>query len=408
MYLFYGRPDGLDTVHDLKLVGETANDGFGVSVAPAGDMNGDGYSDLIVGGYQAQGLAPLSGRAYVFLGARTGQISTVPSLVIDGEGGDDALGVSVSSAGDVNGDGYGDVIVGAMFAPGEGPSTGRAYIHLGASTASMDAAPDTVLAGFADHDFFGQSVAGAGDLDGDGYADVVVGAPRADVDAVANDDSGRVYVFRGGVGGMDNNPELILFGPAADATFGASVAGGGDTNGDGFADLVVGADGSASMPGQVWIYPGHPNTLVSPTADSTTASADLGDAYGSCVAAAGDVNSDGLGDLLVGANRSDVTDVDEGQAFLFFGQSNALQSAPAAVFVGTPGARLGLSMSGVGDVNGDGTGDILVGAPFDDAGGNSRGRAFFYVGEVGMFDETPDATLTGEADLDVFGYTKWP
>ena len=156
-----------------ELLAEAADDNFGWSVADAGDVNGDGIPDLIVGAIYNDSAAKDAGKAYVYLGGVT--VSTTPFVTMTGMAANDQFGVSVAGAGDVNGDGYADVIVGARLNSLAGSAAGAAFIYFGGP--AMDGIPDVVLLGEAPNDWFGNAVAGAGDLNGDGYAEVIVGAP---------------------------------------------------------------------------------------------------------------------------------------------------------------------------------------------------------------------------------------
>ena len=155
-------------------------------MAGAGDVNGDGYADVIVG---AQGYSSHTGRAYVYHGGPSG-LSASPAFTATGEGPDNFFGAAVAGAGDVNGDGYANVIVGAYGYSGE---TGRAYVYHGGPS-GLSASPAFTATGAATDENFGLSVAGTGDVNGDGYANLIVGADGFD------SDTGRSYVFHGGGG----------------------------------------------------------------------------------------------------------------------------------------------------------------------------------------------------------------
>jgi hypothetical protein len=216
----------MDNVADLKMTGNSGGDGFGYSVSTAGDVNGDGYSDVIVGAY---GYSSETGRAYLFYGGVT--MDTLSDLTMTGEAAGNNFGYSVSSAGDVNGDGYSDVIAGAIS---YSSSTGRAYIFFGGLT--MDAGADVTMTGQNTNDFFGNTVSSAGDVNGDGYSDVIAGAYGN------SSATGRAYVYLGG-GSMNNSPDITMKGEATSNNFGFSVSSAGDVNGDGYSDLISGAPG---------------------------------------------------------------------------------------------------------------------------------------------------------------------
>ena len=168
----------MNNVADLTMTGEAANNQFGRSVSTAGDVNDDGYSDVIVG---ASGYSSDTGRAYIYYGGAS--MNNAADVTMTGEAISDNFGVSVSTAGDVNGDGYSDVIVGAHQ---YSSNTGRAYIYYGG--VSMDNASDVTMTGEATNNAFGLSVSTAGDVNGDGYSDVIVGA-------WASSSTGKAYIY---------------------------------------------------------------------------------------------------------------------------------------------------------------------------------------------------------------------
>ncbi len=205
-------------------------------------MNGDGYADLIVG---AVGYITSTGRAYVYHGSPSG-LSASPAFSATGAATADAFGFAVAGAGDVNGDGYADVIVGSG---GYINNTGRAYVYHG-SPGGLSASPAFTATGEGPDDFFGAAVAGAGDVNGDGYADVIVGAYGY------SSGTGRAYVYHGSPSGLSASPAFSATGAATNNSFGAAVAGTGDVNGDGYADLIVGADGYDNDTGRAYAFHG--------------------------------------------------------------------------------------------------------------------------------------------------------
>src|SRR5690242_14058941 len=186
-------------------------------------------------------------------------LSRVRLMAVDGEASNDMLGLSVAGAGDVNGDGYADIIVGADHNDAGGTDAGRAYVVFGGPGPTR--LPNWVLTGGSGGGLFGNSVAGAGDVNGDGYADVIVGAPQA-----GGSNRGAAYVFFGGPA-ADAIPDLALSGEQANDRFGASVAGAGDVNGDGYDDVIVGAplnDSAGSNSGRAYIFYGGPGADATP------------------------------------------------------------------------------------------------------------------------------------------------
>ena len=252
--------------------GQGASDFSGTSVAAAGDVNGDGLADLLIG---ASGSDPngqtSAGRSYVVFGKTNNaaiNLSAVAAgtggFMINGQGASDYSGTSVATAGDVNGDGLADLLIGADRSdPAAGNNAGRSYVVFGkASGAAIDLSAIAkgnagfVINGQAASDYSGTSVAAAGDLNGDGLADLLVGAERSDPAAGIN--AGRSYVVFGKTSSTlinlsavaEGTGGFVINGQGASDYSGTSVAAAGDVNGDGLADLLVGADHSDPTAGK--------------------------------------------------------------------------------------------------------------------------------------------------------------
>jgi hypothetical protein len=390
------RPPAAASRLRLAPTGLSSDDQFGHSAAAAGDVNGDGYPDLIVGAPNlAAGTSP--GHAYVFYGGTTADAT--PDVVLTGQATGDLFGFAVGTAGDVNGDGYADVIVGAPLNDTEASDAGRAYVYFGGP--SMDAAADWALVTGAvfPQVNFGTSVATAGDVNRDGYSDVVIGAP-----APGTGMSGLALVFHGGPS-PDTISDLSVWGEGSDDSFGCSVASAGDVNGDGYSDIVVGAKGNDAAglnAGRSYLYYG--GRTPDNGADIIFGGSAAGDLLGSAVAGAGDVNGDGFPDLVVGAPSSDVGGTDAGRVFVYFG-GPAMDGQADLIPAGAAGGDyFGVSVDGAGDVNSDGYADLIVGAGFNDAAGADAGRAYVFYGGPGA-DRLPDVTLSGASAGDDFGYS---
>ena len=395
-YLYLGSASGLAVSPTWTVSGDETNASFGASVATAGDVNGDGYADVLVGAarHDAGGGAGADrGRAYLYLGSASG-LGVNPAWTGSGDDDQASFGGSVATAGDVNGDGYSEVVVGARYHDaGAGADTlrGRAYLYLG-SASGLAVSPAWMVSGDEDYAEFGSSVATAGDVNGDGYADVIVGADRHDAGAGGDADRGRAYLYLGSVSGLAVSPVWTGSGDEDGALFGASVATAGDVNGDGYADVAVGAFAhEAGLPltdevGRAYLYLGSAAGLaVSP---AWTGSGDETDAhYGSSVATAGDINGDGYADLLVAASTHDGgagSFANRGRAYLYLGSASGLVVSPAWTISGDQNnAAFGGSLSTAGDVNGDGCADVVVAAAGHDAGAGAsafRGRVYNYLG----------------------------
>jgi hypothetical protein len=342
---------------------------FGHAVACAGDVNGDGFDDVIVGAPQNSGGR---GRAYVFFGGP--HADNVPDLILTGAAAGDFFGDAVGAAGDVNGDGYADVIVGARLNDAGGTNAGRAYVFYGGSGA--DSLADLTLTGAAAGDQFGMSVGSAGDFNGDGKSDVLVGAPLNDAGGT---DAGRAYVFYGGPG-ADATPDLTLTGLAAGDQYGRSTSKAGDVNGDGYGDVVVGAYahdiGPVQNVGQAYVFYGGPSPDA--TADLTLTGTDVFDSFGISVAGAGDVDGDGYADIIVGSLVAEVTGSNIGRASIFYGGASPDNVADFVIEGFGAFDNFGVCVATADDVNGDGGADVNIGAPNNDAGGTDAGRAYVF------------------------------
>ena len=377
-YVYLGSNDGPAASPSIILSNPGAGSAFGSSVASAGDINGDGYADVLVG---ATGVGD-AGAVYVYLGS-AGGLSPVPSLTLNGTSTGDAFGFSVSSAGDVNGDGYADVLIGALQAV-QGP--GAAFLYLGGPD-GLSSTPAVSLAGITTDDGFGFSVASVGDMNGDGFADVVIGAYDVNVGR------GAAYVYLGSPGGLSATPSLVLSGVSADDKFGQSSAA-GDVNGDGLADLLVGAFQTGSGAGLAYLYLGSAGPLSSAPA-TTLHGVTANDNFGFSVAGAGDVDGDGYSDVLIGASGVGET----GAAFVYLGSSAGLSSIPAATLLG-PNAVFGEAVAGAGDINRDGFDDLLVG---NRRLNNYTGAAHIYLGRPGGPSSPASFELDGLNPYDELG-----
>jgi hypothetical protein len=415
-----GVADGNPVTAATQLESNQASANLGVSVSGAGDVDGDGYADVIVGSDQYNAGQAGEGAAFIFMGRALGIADADPSTAatqLESNEVSANLGSSVSSAGDVNGDGYSDVIVGAPvygFLP-----YGAAFIFLGSSSGIADGNPvsaATQLLSDQQPSAMG-TVSGAGDVNGDGYADVIVGAPGYGFSG-----NGAAFVFLGSSSGIpDGGPATAyaqLLSDESGANLGAQVAGAGDVNGDGYADVIAGAP-IHGFPdaGAAFIYLGGATGIANgnPSNSATLLESDQADALlGYSVSGAGDVNADGYSDVIVGAAWYDAGQSDEGAAFVFLGSAAGIAdgtpaNAAAQLESDQVDANLGYSVSGAGDVNGDGYADVIAGAPFYDAGQNDEGAAFVFLGSAsGIADGNP-ATASAQFESDQadanLGYT---
>lgn len=465
-YLVFGGPNlprTLDLANlgsaGVRILGADAGDGSGATLSSA-DINGDGLADLIIGSPTADGVnngRPNSGETYVIFGNATLpsvidlSVAGSAGLTIYGAGNGDQSGSAVASAGDVNGDGYADFVIGASYADGLTNSkadSGESYLIYGAATlpssidlANLQTGQATVFLGIDAGDASGYAVGGAGDVNGDGLADLLIGAiyGSGETNSTRTADTGESYLIFGsrtlpatvslgtlGAGGM------TIYGADANELSGVSVSGAGDVNGDGFDDFLIGSflsDGPTNSTFAV----GLTNLIFGGTNLPTTLNlANLGargismygnnyfDSVGWAVSGAGDVNADGFDDLLIGAtypsDQPNASYTAKGKTFVVYGaaQLNSqinlsnLGAAGIEYIGGETGDTSGWSVSGVGDVNGDGFSDFLIGAPSADAANNAKSAAgesyLLYGGRQASGVTIPGTanaeTLTGSSSAD--------
>jgi len=396
------------------------DDGFGADFAGAGDINGDGFDDYLVG---VPG-GSTNGQVMVFLGAP--RLDNIPDLIIEGTQAGEGFGTVVDALGDINGDEFMDFAVGA---PGALGGNGRGYIFMGAPI--LSSTPVAIIDGDGDEESFGSSFTVMEDIDGNGWGNVIVGAPGHDgmsgEDVIP--DIGRIYIFFGaGYPDTSSSANVILDEGTLETYYGTSIDASGDVNGDGVADLIVGGYGNPAAAndhaGRVYIYYGHEftnSTVQNVTIDSTSNFIFLGSGTGLSGGGLfdndpGDLNGDGIDDIIISAPGLDEGQSDNlpdrGGIFIYWGESPGLSASlqtghnDLVIYGDTQGGRLGYDFRLLGDIDGKGTPDLLVSVPgkYD---GTHTGKLLIFKGEDltdgVVYADDADIIIEGNEDGDLFG-----
>jgi len=458
----------LDGKNGFVLDGADDAGGYtGNSVSAAGDVNGDGIADIIIGAPFDNDNVGRPGFAYVVFGTDQGfpaqwslaKLNGSNGFAIAGAADGDRTGYTVAGAGDVNGDGLDDVIVEAIYANvGAVREVGRRYVVFGSAQgfppvfelSALDGTNGFALNGIAEHDvaWVGVNVSGAGDINGDGFGDIMIGAPWASPYALnyAYDKAGQSYVVFGAANGfpaeidlaaLDGTNGFTVNGFGDHAMSGWAVSGAGDLNADGFDDIIIGAiyANSGEYPGAGKAYvvfgtdQGFPTVFELSAINGTNGIAFVGaepnDGAGYSVSDAGDVNGDGIDDIVIGAPYWGTNpDVASTRSYVVFGHAgnfpaqydlSSLDGTSGFVVLGPGTGASGAGVSGVGDINGDGVDDIIIGDYSADLDGKlDVGQSYVVFGsatgfpallQLSTLDGTNGFVLNGTSEYSWAGYS---
>ena len=376
-----------DLASAWQLTGPVSGALAGASVAFLEDVDGDGLSDALIGGYGARsGSAAAEGAAWLLLGPLTADLDLDSADGIAwGEASGDQAGFRVAAAGDRDGDGLGDWLVGALSSGRAGTAGGAAYLFGGVITGEVDLGEaDAVFEAEYSSDRAGSALAGGEDVDGDGVSDLLIGAYSEDS---ASTNAGAAYLWTGAASGTLSLADATakLQGQRTNQALGTSALL-ADLDGDGTADVVLGAHGddtNGNEAGAVFLFLGPVSgTVSSASADAVIYGETKGDHAGWTISSA-DLDGDGQEDLLLGAYGGDEGEVDAGRAYGLLGPLSGAISPPQGdvVIDGTrAGQAAGYAIRGVDDLDGDGLDEVLLGATGDDPSGGGAGAALLFSG----------------------------
>lgn len=442
----------LNGANGFQVNGINSQDFSGRSVSTAGDFNGDGLQDIIIGASSADAIGRTNaGQTYVIYGRAASytsqlnlsQLNGTNGFIINGISENHRSGNTVSNAGDINGDGFDDILIGGIeIGPNGNPNDGECYVIFGTSEiissplelSSLNNNIGFIVKGNLDT-FFGNSLSGAGDINNDGIADFIVGAPGV------NNSRGEAYIIFGKTDTFDaifeasnlnGSNGFTISGSDNELLFGRSVSDGEDINSDGIDDIIISSWGTSTS-GSIYIVYGSsssPANIPASSLDGNSGfminSLDNSDGNaGISVSGIGDVNGDSLNDIAIGANETNPNNISNaGQAYIVLGNSTGFPAIfELSALDGNNGFILngndffgyaGFSVSGPGDFNNDGINDVLVSGhgATPDNGVDRAGESYLIFGkttpfpmtmELSNLDETAGITFNGVDQVDYSG-----
>ena len=402
-----GEMDPSDAIVSIHHTEDTAL--FGVTVVgmnpeignSSADLNNDGSPDFAVAATKADDSSNTdAGKIYIFHGGLNGTLDAEAdaSAILIGEAASDEAG-SALDIGDINNDGIADLLVGAQLNDNGASAglSGAAYLLFGPVSSGNLSGADVKIYGDDASDYFGNAILNTGDMNGDGINDVAIAAYRDDpIDPNTNaeiSNAGIVYLFFGPLTGTPTtaDADLVLYGDVFSAYVGRDISRAGDMNGDGFADILVGArnrptnnltangtafliSGDSALPAEMWV-------------DEATAQLDGEnhlDEFSRSATSLGDIDGDGFDDIAVGSKGADNGGADSGAAYLYYGPLVGLYgpSEYHGILAGeVAGDNAGISIANLGDTDNNGSNDLMVGGYWNSTLGNQNGAAYFVLGE---------------------------
>ena len=413
---------------NASFLGEYSNDWSGYSVAGAGDVNGDGFDDFLIGSTYNDDGGNKAGKVYLFFGKGSGWKMAIncsqANASFIGEFSEDQAGRTLSGVGDVNGDDLDDFLIGSKLNDDGGDKAGKAYLFFGKNSGwetdmNCSEANASFIGEFSG-DYCGSSVASAGDVNNDAYDDFLIGSER---NSEGGSSAGQTYLFFGKNSGWETDmncseANASFIGEYSGDYSARSLTGAGDVNGDDYDDFLIGADDNeegGSQAGQTYLFLGGESVWSMDTNLSEADASFIGDSSensGSSLSSAGDLNNDGYDDFLIGADNNEEGGSNAGKVYLFFGKESDWSmdtniSEAEASFIGQESyENLGVSVAGVDDINSDGYDDILIGGSGDEEE-FVFGKAYLFFGRTLGWNKNhncsnADVTFIGESYADDF------